>query len=701
MPTPKIPNHCQTQPLTRPTSMDTPTAFEIRLTFAKTGVDGGVWVFRRLGDPEAYIYPASMADVFAVKKNSIVQALIRGTMPLEATTKDEQKHLINLGLVKSMQGKHKPTFMRFDLSRPLFAHFGHDLLWQGAQKEVERHMSENPLAELKEEESTGLTQAMDDVDISTKVRQALAEHLLGEVAKVELEAMKTFCCEEDNEERMRKRPLREKSWKHYRQTIMRYYGFVSRTHPRVTINLNLFSRRDFIKEYKNHLKESAALRPLKLGKLQNGASSFKCFLDAGIKALQYTYRGEKSRSYGTIPAYRYLLDMAAGAQLKINQDVGHLTKAHLVNWVEYTELLESYGKFRAKVEKRIGKTGDMTQKLAGMITDVVVLGISLLGCPGRSADSYELCVDEQTAMTTLDAHGHPMGRWLAKDSETVPGAYRVHLYTHKNSSKAFNGKIEKDLDFDLSYWIDLYFEKARPCLLGSNSCPFLFFQPRTFSAYSDSNYYQFISQRFGAMCGKRIGATLLRKIIITHFEDLCPTEQERESRAIAMGHTVKTAKQQYSMALPSSKTALATSMVRSLNKDIRDGKRKSSAGSEGEDDSTSSENEEGDPLHLKLPRILQEGEIEGYEGFYKVKEILDETEKKYYIHWEGYPKEKATWEPKRNIVDKELIAAFHKRRGAQAVAMIIDSPAAIGMTDPEAMIVDDEFIVLQSATDCS
>ena len=66
-----------------------PNAFEIRVTLAKTGVDGGVWVFRRPGDPEAYIYPASMADVFAVKKNSIVQALIRGTMPLEATTKDE------------------------------------------------------------------------------------------------------------------------------------------------------------------------------------------------------------------------------------------------------------------------------------------------------------------------------------------------------------------------------------------------------------------------------------------------------------------------------------------------------------------------------------------------------------------------------------------------------------------------------------
>ena len=51
--------------------------------------------------------------------------------------------------------------------------------------------------------------------------------------------------------------------------------------------------------------------------------------------------------------------------------------------------------------------------------------------------------------------------------------------------------------------------------------------------------------------------------------------------------------------------------------------------------------------------------------------------------------------------DKALVAAFCKRRAAQAVATILEGPAAIGMIEPEAMVVDDEFIILQSAVDCS
>jgi hypothetical protein len=578
-------------------------------------------------------------------------------------------------------------------------------------KEIKHRVeSEEFLEQMQEDVGTGLTQAMEDVAISYKGRMALSEDHLGEDAKKELQALMLFCCRDENDERLKARcgPLREKSWKHYRQIIMRYYGFVSRTHPRVGLKLNLFTRREFIQEYREYLKESAASRPVKLGKLTNGTSTIKCFFDAGIKALQYLFRQEVM-SYGNIPSYRYLLDMAAMLQQKINRDVGHMTKAHLENWVEYPELLESFLKFRNMVEKKMGGKTKMTPKIAALIKDVVALGISLLACPGRSADSYELCVDEATAMATLDGFGEPMGRWMAKDSDKVPGGYRIHLHRHKNSSKAFNGKIEKDLDADFSYWVDLYFKKARPYLLGSGSCPFLFFQPRTLSGYTQSNYYQFISQRFSVTCGKKIGPTLVRKIIITHFEALGATPQERESRAAAMGHTVQTAKQQYSMTMPSSKTELATSMMQSVIKDVRDGKRKSSDSMAGEgmqsqddeDDSTASEDEEGDPLHLKVPRLLEDGEIEGHEGFFTVKEILDETPRKYLIHWEGYAKEEATWEPKGNIVDKALVAAFCKRRAAQAVATILEGPAAIGMIEPEAMVVDDEFIILQSDVDCS
>ena len=157
--------------------------------------------------------------------------------------------------------------------------------------------------------------------------------------------------------------------------------------------------------------------------------------------------------------------------------------------------------------------------------------------------------------------------------------------------------------------------------------------------------------------------------------------------------------------MPSSKTALAVEGMHVEMQAVRDGKRKSapsvSSQDTEEDESTASEDEDGDPLHLKVPRPLEDGEIEGHEGFFTVKEILDETPRKYLIHWEGYAKEEATWEPKGNIVDTALVAAFCKRRAAQAVATILEGPAAIGMIEPEAMVVDDEFIILQSDVDCS
>ena len=482
---------------------------------------------------------------------------------------------------------------------------------------------------------------------------------------------------------------------------MRFYGYISRSHPKLGFKLSHFTREGLTAEYIEHIRATAGTRGERMRTGKVGVHSIKAFLDAGIKVLQYTYRADKD--IANKPSYRSILIHAASMQRQINADVGHKTKAHIANWIDYTELLDAYDTFCHKVETQIrGKRGELrklTARTAGLLRDVVALGLSLKTCPGRSADSYEMCINEAAAMSTLDTFGEPMGRWMAKDSEKVPGGYRVHLERHKNSSKAFNGKIEKDLPSDFSYWFDLYLEEARPYLLGSATSPFLFFQPRTLTEYNESTYYQFISTRFSTICGKKIGPTLIRKIVITHFEENGPTTQERESRSIAMGHTVGTQKQIYSKLVPSSKTALAVQGVHSVMDAVRLQKRNSTEASQESqgDDTTDSEDEGSDALHLKMPRLAK-GEIKGHRGFYTVQEILAETEQNYLVHWQGYPKDEATLEPKENIIDEALIADFCARRAAQSAVAIINSPAAAGMTDVEAMTVDDEFIVLQSAT---
>ena len=663
-----------------------------------------IWFFHRLGDSAAYIFPSAMANVFSVKKDAIAKVLRRGKMPKESVTHNERKALIDLGLLKTMQGAHTPSFLRFDLAGPLFKHFGCDLLWESVRDELERLKKENLLErEAPREDGTALTQSLLLLDLAKPRRQALAEHLLSSEATEELVGMKDFCCTENNSQRLKRAPLREKSWKHYRQCIMRFYGYVSRMHPRLGFKLNHFTREDLVTEYMDHLRVSVGARGEQPRKGKSGIHTIKAFLDAGIKAVQYAYRA-KGPSYAGVPSYRILLDHASEMQRQINIDVGHKTKAHIANWIDYPELVEKYEEFCEKVEKKIrGKSG-VTDRTAGLIRDVIAMGLCLKTCPGRSADSYEMCIDEAAAMATLDESGDPMGRWVAKDSDKS-GAYRIHLERHKNSSKAFNGKIEKDLPFDFSYWVDLYLEKARPYLLGSGICPYLFFQPRTLTAYNEGTYFHFLSTRFSNICGKKLGPTLIRKIIITHFESKGPTTQERESRSIAMGHSVVTAKQIYSKLVPSSNTDLAVRGLHAVITEVRDKKRNASEASQGSqgDDTTDSEDEAGDPLHLKIPRLLDVGEIPGHEGYYTMKSILDENEKKYLIHWEGYSKEEATWEPKRNVLAAatQLITDFHERRAAERAVTILRSPAAAGMTEVEAMVVDDEFIVLQSATECS
>ena len=56
--------------------------FEIQVKLAKTGADGSFWVFRRLGDPAAYIYPASMAAVFGVTVSGAVPSGTRFGGPI-------------------------------------------------------------------------------------------------------------------------------------------------------------------------------------------------------------------------------------------------------------------------------------------------------------------------------------------------------------------------------------------------------------------------------------------------------------------------------------------------------------------------------------------------------------------------------------------------------------------------------------------
>ena len=158
-----------------------------------------IWFFHRAGDPKSYIYPASMANVFSVKKDAVAKVLRRGQMPIEATTHDERRALFDLGLVKAMQGARKPLFLRFDLSRPFFEHFGCDILWESMRDELE-HLKKEKLLNCAAPmlETTGLTQAILQVDLAKPRRQALAEHLLSSEATEELVGMKDFCCTENN-----------------------------------------------------------------------------------------------------------------------------------------------------------------------------------------------------------------------------------------------------------------------------------------------------------------------------------------------------------------------------------------------------------------------------------------------------------------------------------------------------------------------
>ena len=550
------------------------TSHEIEVT-GRNGKAGSIWVFFREEDQDPLVYPVSIAPIFAVTANSVLTTMRRAKMILEATTKDEQVSLMCKGLIKSLHGRTKPGLMRLELAIGLFKHYGCTVLYDGLKEEIAHAKKEGLLEEKTQSEDTpsGLTQAMDEVVISSQ-RQALHENCLGDEARAELDAMKRFCVTPHHLERLRRGPLREKSWKHYRSAIMRFYGFLANTHPRTALKLSLFSRMDFVREYMTHLQESAKARPVKAGKARNGIHAVKVFLDAGIKALQYIFRAQ-GPGYTNIESYRVLLDLAAEMQRDINQDVGNKTKANIANWVDYEILIEAYVNFRAKAYKKLGDNPKMAKKSASLIKEVVALGLSLLVCPGRSADSYELCLDEPTAMATVDGFGDEMGRWIAKDAK-IPGAYRVHLARHKNSSKAFNGKIEKDLPADFSFWIDLYLTKARPYLIGGNKCPFFFFQDRTSTGYDHNTYYSYLSIRFSKLCGKKIGPTLIRKIVITHFEELGPSPQDRESRAFAMGHKEVTAKQIYASCVPSSKTALAGRLLHDTVASVQSNKRKTS-----------------------------------------------------------------------------------------------------------------------------
>jgi len=138
------------------------------------------------------------------------------------------------------------------------------------------------------------------------------------------------------------------------------------------------------------------------------------------------------------------------------------------------------------------------------------------------------------------------------------------------------------------------------------------------TGYDHVTFYNYLSRRFSNLCGKKIGPTLVRKIVITYFEELGPSPQDRESRAFAMGHKEATAKQIYASCVPSSKTQLAGRLLHDAVASVQDNKRKTSkapletesqlgdSDNNGDEDTTSSEEEDSGGTSPKRRRTTSE-----------------------------------------------------------------------------------------------
>ena len=340
-------------------------------------------------------------------------------------------------------------------------------------------------------------------------------------------------------------PFSESTMEKTRERCRCFLYYVRAVHPDRELSLTLCNDTDLVYEYVCFLREKRKLKPSTLSRM----------ISVMLSVVKFNYRQE-AISHDKLKEVIFLRRLQSQLERE-NRILSKKEKEGLSGQKRafyHAHILQAAKSLRCKFEESSGRES------VRFLHDFLIVSLFITIMPGRSKELRTLLVHVEATQGSLDTASVDCGNYM---NFRLDGSISVTQTDFKTSKSTGPVRLTITPDDMLAYYLKLLLRKRARLLLG-NSHNYFFVSYKGEPFVSTGSFSNYIGGIFEREVHIRVGTTALRHAILTYFNSLEESNDQRlrESLATLMKHTVRYQKTVYDDRSHEERTQLGRQFLR-------------------------------------------------------------------------------------------------------------------------------------------